>query len=129
MKLLTRLGWLLALLLLGVAISIATLRAGLWNPSYAMVKSKYATPPSQFLDVGGVSVHLRDEGHGPALVILHSSQTNLRIWDDWVDVLKANYRVIRVDWPPYGLTVDNSGQYSMANAASAVGRWRNCCAT
>ncbi len=104
------------ILLFSVAALPLTMRLGWWNPSYAQVRERQATPPSQFVDVGGVQIHLRDKGQGPVLVMLHSSQTNLRIWDDWVAVLRANYRVIRLDWPPYGLTIDHSGAYSMADA-------------
>lgn len=94
---------------------VASLRAGLWNPSYASVKAAYGGPPSQYLEVNESTVHLRDEGHGPVLVMMHSSMMNLREWDAWAELLKQHYRVIRLDWPPYGLSLD-PGPYSM-NAA------------
>ena len=120
MKYLGRLVWSFAAVLLAVAVLLATLRFGLWNPSYESVKAQYATAPSQFLQVGTASVHLRDEGQGAVLLMLHSSQTNLREWDAWADVLKTHYRVIRLDWSPYGLTVNESEQYSMEHAVELL---------
>lgn len=108
--------FILAALILLLAVTAGAMRAGLWNPSYAAVKAKYAGPPSQFIDVDGNAIHMRDEGQGPVLVMMHSSMTNLREWDVWADELKKNYRVIRLDWPPYGLSVNPTGKYSMADA-------------
>ncbi|NBC35000.1 alpha/beta fold hydrolase [Novosphingobium sp. FSY-8] len=91
----------------GAAI-IGTQRAGLWNPSYDAVMAKHFTPPSKFVMVGDVKLHVRDEGpaDAPVVLMLHSSMSNLRIWDGWADQFKGKYRVIRLDWPPYGLSVD-----------------------
>jgi pimeloyl-ACP methyl ester carboxylesterase len=60
-----------------------------------------------------VRLHVRDEGSGPVLVMLHSSMTNLREWDAWADVLKQHYRVVRIDWPPYGLSLDRAPSSGM----------------
>lgn len=85
---------------------IGTQRLGWWNPSYQSVREKHATPPSRFVQVGDVNLHVRDEGEGPVILMMHSSMSNLRIYDGWADQLKENYRVIRIDWPPYGLSTD-----------------------
>jgi len=116
-------GAILGVVLLSLVLAVGSMRLGVWNPSYAAVKAEYAGPPSTFIDVGGASVHLRDEGHGPVLVLLHSSMTNLREWDAWADRLKQDYRVIRIDWPPYGLSVDPSGHYGMAQAEALLERF------
>jgi pimeloyl-ACP methyl ester carboxylesterase len=89
-----------------LALYLGSMRAGLWNPSYEDVKAEQAGAPSKFVQVGDVTVHYRDEGTGPVILMLHSSMTNLRIWDGWADQLKDHYRVVRLDWPPYGLSVD-----------------------
>jgi pimeloyl-ACP methyl ester carboxylesterase len=91
---------------LALGVFLGSMRLGLWNPSYAAVKAAQAGPPSKFLQVGDVSLHYRDEGKGPVVLMLHSSMTNLGIWDGWADQLKDKYRVIRIDWPPYGLSLD-----------------------
>jgi pimeloyl-ACP methyl ester carboxylesterase len=94
------------IIVVGFAGVLGTMRLGWWNPSYEAVKAQQAGPPSQFIKIGEVNVHYRDEGSGPVVLMLHSSMTNLRIWDGWADQLKGQYRVVRLDWPPYGLSVD-----------------------
>ncbi|MBT0671007.1 alpha/beta hydrolase [Novosphingobium profundi] len=90
------------------ALALLTMRLGWWNPSYEAVKTAQATGPSTFETYGSATIHIRDEGprDGPVVIMLHSSMTNLREWDVWTDKLKDKYRVIRFDWPPYGLSKD-----------------------
>ncbi|GAB4395991.1 MAG: alpha/beta hydrolase [Microscillaceae bacterium] len=52
----------------------------------------------------GMSVHYRDEGQGPALILLHGTAASLHTWDAWTEILKKKYRVIRLDLPAFGLT-------------------------
>lgn len=94
----------LGILIVALAGLVGSMRLGWWNPNYEEVRERHATPPSKFVKVGDVDLHVRDEGQGPVVLMLHSSMTNLRLWDDWADQLKTSYRVIRFDWPPYGLT-------------------------
>ncbi len=56
------------------------------------------------LQVAGVQVNYRDEGSGPALVLIHGSFGSLRMFDDMVRELGSGYRVIRYDQPPSGLS-------------------------
>lgn len=102
------------------AVLLGVMRAGLFNPSYEQVKERWATAPSKFVQVGGVSLHVRDEGHGPVVLMLHSSMSNLRIWDAWADRLKTRYRVIRLDWPPYGLSKDPNPSTGLAGVMKLV---------
>ncbi|MDZ5645870.1 alpha/beta hydrolase [Nitrospirillum sp. BR 11828] len=115
--------WVLATLIILVAALPGSMRLGWWNPSYDTVRAHQATPPSRFEQVGDVRVHLRDEGQGPVILMLHSSMTNLRLWDDWADQLKGSYRVIRFDWPPYGLTIDPTPSQGMPSAVALVERF------
>ena len=113
------------LLVVGVAVVaaigyVAAARGGMFNTRYDDVAKVSAAPPSKFIDVNGVKVHIRDEGTGPAILMLHSSMTNLHVWDAWADNLKTDYRVIRIDWPPYGLTIDNTGEAGTPHAAKVV---------
>lgn len=111
-----------ALVLLAIfGVLILSLRAGLWNPSYEEIKAKYAGAPSQFIAINGTSVHVRDEGQGPTIVMVHSSMSDLHIWDQVADVLKKNYRVIRFDWPPYGLSIDPTENFGMDRAVALLG--------
>jgi len=70
------------------------------------LKEKYAQPPSAFINVDGMAVHYRDEGPRDSipLVLIHGTGSSLHTFNDWVDVLKNEFRVIRMDLPGYGLT-------------------------
>ncbi len=68
------------------------------------LRQRYGTPQSKYVDVAGVSVHYRDEGSGPALVLMHGSFGSLHMFDDLVPRLADRYRVIRFDQAPGGLS-------------------------
>lgn len=104
-----------AALFFGVAGVVAT-----WAPDKPVqeLAARYAPPPSQFIDVGGQAVHVRDEGprDDPVpLVLLHGTSASLHTWDGWAEALRGQRRVIRFDLPGFGLTGPNaSGDYSIA---------------
>lgn len=81
----------------------------------AAMRAKYASPASQFVNVGGgLTMHVRDEGKrdGPVLVLLHGSNASLHTWEPWVERLKGKYRIISLDQIGHGLTGPNpTGQY------------------
>src|SRR6266545_4880661 len=56
---------------LGVAL-LAILIAWQWRSDLplATLQARWATGASQFIDVDAISVHYRDEGTGPAIVLL-----------------------------------------------------------
>jgi pimeloyl-ACP methyl ester carboxylesterase len=109
------------ILVTGVLLIYASLRLGLWNTSYAAMKAKYAGPPSVFMTVDGVPMHVREEGRGPLVVMLHGSIVSLHEWDPVVERLKARYRIVRIDWPPYGVSgPDPKGVYTTKRAADLV---------
>jgi pimeloyl-ACP methyl ester carboxylesterase len=68
------------------------------------LKARWAGPPSHFVDVDGMSVHYRDEGTGPAIVLLHGTGSSLHAWDAWAAGLSPSHRVVRLDLPAFGLT-------------------------
>jgi pimeloyl-ACP methyl ester carboxylesterase len=110
-------GWLLrlaGLLLLGAALSIAAFRAP--ERSLESLVARWAPPPSDFIELSGQLVHLRDEGprEDPLpLVLLHGTAASLHTWEGWVAALKERRRVITVDLPGFGLTGPSaSGDYS-----------------
>ena len=93
------------------------------------MKSKYAMPPSQFIEIGDsiekINVHYRDEGTVTAdsipLVLIHGTGSSLFTWDGWVNELGKDFRIIRLDLPAYGLTGSNkSNEYSMEYYAKTV---------
>jgi pimeloyl-ACP methyl ester carboxylesterase len=91
-----------------------------WAPDRPVdeLKARWAPPPSQFLAIDGMSVHLRDEGprDDPSpLLLLHGTSASLHTWEGWARVLKTRHRVVSVDLPGYGLTGPApDGDYSPA---------------
>ncbi|MBL8306773.1 MAG: alpha/beta hydrolase [Rubrivivax sp.] len=80
----------------------------------ADVIAKHADAASKFVDLDGVKVHYKDEGQGPAILLVHGTFGDLADWDGWVKVLKPAYRVVRLDLPAFGLTGPiASGVYSV----------------
>lgn len=83
------------------------------------LKEKYANQASQFIPLGGMTVHFRDEG--PAhdtipLVLLHGTSSSLHTWNACTKEWSKDHRVIRLDLPGFGLTGPNPEQdYSIEN--------------
>ena len=74
------------------------------------MKAKYSNASSQFVNLGGgLSVHTRDEGNvdGPALVLIHGSNSSLHTWEPWEARLGQDFRIISMDLPGHGLTGAN----------------------
>ena len=107
--LLRAIGVLLMLTALAVALSRAPDR------TVESLVARWAPPPSDFVDVGGQIVHLRDEGprQDPApLVLLHGTAASLHTWEGWVKGLRTHKRVITLDLPGFGLTGPFGGRYA-----------------
>ena len=103
----------LGLLLIASAIAIALSRAP-DRPVQTLV-ARWAPPPSDFMEVKGQLVHLRDEGprdDPEPLLLLHGTGASLHTWDGWAAALKSKRRVIRIDLPAFGLTGPFAGQYA-----------------
>ncbi len=91
-----------------------------WAPDVPVdqLKARWARPPSRFIEVNGLQVHLRDEGphDDPApIVLLHGTSASLHTWEGWTQQLRDKRRVIRVDLPGFALTGPNrENDYSIA---------------
>lgn len=103
----------LGALLLLTALALALSRAP-DLPVEALV-ARWAPPPSDFVDLKGQLVHLRDEGprDDPApIVLVHGTSASLHTWEGWTRALKAQRRVITFDLPGFGLTGPFTGSYA-----------------
>lgn len=83
-----------------------------WAPDKALdaLRVQWAPPPSTFINVKGLQVHMRDEGPRDdplPLVLLHGTSASLHTWEGWVAALKSKHRVITMDLPGFGLTGPN----------------------
>ncbi len=68
------------------------------------LRDKYAEPGSAYVDLLGVNVYYKDEGKGPAILMIHGSSSSLKTYDRIAEKLKDRYRIIRYDIPPNGLS-------------------------
>jgi pimeloyl-ACP methyl ester carboxylesterase len=112
----------LVLRLVGVLLVLTAIAMGLSRapdlPVEALVGT-WAPAPSEFIDLRGQLVHLRDEGPrhtgsggSPApIVLLHGTSASLHTWEGWVAGLKGQRRVISFDLPGFGLTGPFTGAY------------------
>jgi pimeloyl-ACP methyl ester carboxylesterase len=103
-----------ALLILGgifaaLVLAVAVFVAANWAPEKSVeeLKPRWAPPPSTFVEVLGLNVHLRDEGprdDQSPIVLLHGTGSSLHAWEGWAQALRAKRRVIRYDLAGFGLT-------------------------
>lgn len=111
-----------ALLVFAMAGVIAT-----WAPDKSVqeLSARWAQAPSQFMEINGMQVHVRDEGPRDdprPIVLLHGTSASLHTWDGWAALLQGQRRVIRFDMPGFGLTgPDPKNDYSMAAYVGFVG--------
>ncbi len=101
--------WLLRLvggLLMLTALAVSLSRAP-DRPVESLV-ARWAPPPSDFVELDGLAVHVRDEGPRdgplPPLLLLHDVGGSLHDWEGWAAALKRERRVVSVDLPGAGLT-------------------------
>ena len=91
-----------------------------WAPDKPVedLQARWAPPPSQFVSIGPLLVHMRDEGPRDdpmPIVLLHGTSDSLHTWDGWTRVLRQQRRVIRFDLPGFGLTgPDPRADYTVA---------------
>jgi pimeloyl-ACP methyl ester carboxylesterase len=95
----------LGVLLLLSAAALAFFRAP-DRPVETLV-ARWAPPPSDFIELQGQVVHLRDEGPRDdplPIVLVHGTSASLHTWEGWARALRAQRRVISFDLPGFGLT-------------------------
>jgi pimeloyl-ACP methyl ester carboxylesterase len=105
--------------ILVLVLLVAGFFAATWAPDRPVTSlvARWAPPPSVFVDIAGMKVHLRDEGprDDPSpIVLIHGTGSYLHAWEGWVPALKEQRRVITFDLPGFGLTGPSpDGDYSL----------------
>lgn len=109
-----------------ILLIIVGLSALYWKSDIPLekLKDKYANSDSKFIEVDRMSVHYRVEGFAQdsiPLVLLHGTGASLHTWDGWVNALKSERKIIRLDLPAYGLTGPNpTSDYSQEFYATFI---------
>ncbi len=100
----------LALRLVGVLLILSAIAVALSRAPDRPVETlvaRWAPPPSDFLDLDGQLVHLRDvgpRGDPTPVVLIHGTSASLHTWEGWVAALEGRRRVVTFDLPGFGLT-------------------------
>jgi len=100
-------------LLMASALALALSRAP--DRTVESLVARWAPPPSEFIDLNGQLVHLRDvgpRGDATPLVLLHGTSASLHTWEGWSAALQGQHRVVSFDLPGFGLTGPFSGRYA-----------------
>tara|TARA_R110001599_G_scaffold235400_1_gene434583 strand:+ start:4009 stop:4935 length:927 start_codon:yes stop_codon:yes gene_type:complete len=85
---------------------------------------KYTNANSQFITLDGNRVHYRDEGQGDVIVLIHGTASSLHTWDDWVEPLSKQFRVIRMDLPGFSLTgPDHKNRYEVEDDVAFLNKF------
>lgn len=114
-----RIGKILGILLLLMVLFLISL----YRPDFSTeeVNSKYLTKESQFIEVGGIPVHVRIKGEGEPIFLLHGSFASLHTWEQWQQELSPYYQTISLDFPGHGLTgPDSLKRYSTLDYSQLV---------
>ncbi|WP_446831334.1 alpha/beta fold hydrolase [Candidatus Foliamicus sp.] len=112
----------------GLALAGFAVAAWIWRdiPSEKL-EARYATQASRFASIDGARIHYRDEGSGPAVVLIHANFASLIGWDPWVEALQDSYRVVRFDMTSHGLSgADATGDYTLARTVQLMERLLDC---
>lgn len=114
-------------MILGALLGLCLLAAAWWaytpDRSREALDALYAPSPSDYLDVAGLRLHVRDTGprSAPPIILLHGFGSSLLTWEAWAKDLERDHRVIRYDLPGFGLTgPDPTGDYSEARGMAVL---------
>lgn len=82
---------------------------------------RYADDASQFPELAGQNLHVKDEGDGPCLLLIHGTAASLHTWDGWVEELRSEFRLLRLDLPGFGLSGPHpSGDHGADTRLAAI---------
>lgn len=79
-----------------------------------------ASASSKFATVGGVKLHYRIAGHGPAVVLIHGYAETSRMWIPAMPKLAEKFTVIAPDLPGIGDSDIPADGLDMKNAATRI---------
>lgn len=108
--------WTLSIVVSVAGIAMASLTFQWWSLSQASLEKRYRRPNSNFITVADTRLHILDEGHpdAPVIVLLPPHWGSFVAWDDWASEVTEFYRIIRLDLPGHGLSgCIPSNDYSM----------------
>lgn len=125
-----RLAKILLFAILATGISLTTLIAVYWSFDKSVEElEQWQLANSEFIDIDGMQVHIvrstkcANTDTAETIVLLHGTSASLHTWQGWTEALSAEYCVVSMDLPGFGLTgpfVNKTTEYTSANYASFV---------
>ena len=125
-----RLAKILLFAILATGISLTTLIAIYWASDKSVEElEQWQLANSEFIDIDGMQVHIvrstkcANSASVKTIVLLHGTSASLHTWQGWTEALSAEYCVVSMDLPGFGLTgpfVNKTTEYTSANYASFV---------
>jgi pimeloyl-ACP methyl ester carboxylesterase len=80
----------------------------------------------KFIMAGDTPMHVADSEHGQrCVVLLHGYLVSMIVWVEFVDLLKANVRVVTLDLPGHGISMINGEVHTMEYLADCVANTMN----
>ena len=100
-----------------LALWLIAVRLGAFNPSEDYLLETYTDERSRFVTIDGVRLHVVEEGQGPVIILIHGYLGSNRQWDGWAERLRQDFRVVRFDFAPFGLSgPDPTEEYGVERA-------------
>jgi pimeloyl-ACP methyl ester carboxylesterase len=110
-----------ALIALAVPTALAMADEAPRHMSHEQLEAKYTDKDSRFAQIDDVRLHYKDEGQGPAILLVHGSMGDVSDWDGWARVLAPRHRVVRLDLPGFGISGPiANGNYSIDRSLSLI---------
>lgn len=75
---------------------------------------------SRWTTVDGVRLHYVEQGHGPAVVLIHGYCASSYSWREVIGPLSQSYRVVALDLKGFGLSDKTAGDYRTESQAELV---------
>ena len=76
----------------------------------------------KFIMAGTTPMHVADSEHGEkCVVLLHGYLESMLVWDEFIDLLKGDLRVVVLDLPGHGVSMVSSEIHTMEYLADCVG--------
>ena len=76
----------------------------------------------KFIMAGTTPMHVADSEHGEkCVVLLHGYLESMLVWDEFIDLLKGDLRVVVLDLPGHGVSMVSSETHTMEYLADCVG--------
>jgi pimeloyl-ACP methyl ester carboxylesterase len=86
------------------------------NPPQSAASGNH--PADQFFTSAGAQLRFRDQGHGPAVLMIHGWTLDLEMWEPQVGALRDAFRIVRLDRRGFGLS---TGRPSVLQDVADIG--------